>query len=237
MGFGIRTRLLRWRRAFAERAGIGWYSKTGLYGMDDKLAPFLHKKRGGFFIECGANDGFDQSNTYYLERILGWRGILVEGIPALARSCAARRPNSTVLNCALVAQRQEGRLIEMRFGNLMSVVHGGVGSPEVEADHVQRGLAENPELKSYSVMIPGRTISSILDEYQVKHVDFFSLDVEGFEAEVLRGMDFSQHRPTYLLVEIRSPNAVRELLNPYYEEITTLSTTSSHSDVLFRVRP
>jgi hypothetical protein len=39
-------------------------------------------KTGGFFIECGALDGETGSNTLYLERFLGWRGLLVEANPS-----------------------------------------------------------------------------------------------------------------------------------------------------------
>jgi hypothetical protein len=38
-------------------------------------------KTGGFFIECGALDVETRSNTLYLERFLGWSGLLVEANP------------------------------------------------------------------------------------------------------------------------------------------------------------
>jgi hypothetical protein len=43
---------------------------------------FYLRKTGGFFIECGALDGETRSNTLYLERFLGWRGLLVEANPS-----------------------------------------------------------------------------------------------------------------------------------------------------------
>jgi hypothetical protein len=42
---------------------------------------FGRKKRGGFFIEAGAHNGVEASNTLYLEKKLGWTGILVEPNP------------------------------------------------------------------------------------------------------------------------------------------------------------
>lgn len=50
-----------------------------LNGLDEKLAPYLNFK-GGIFIEAGANNGIRQSNTYYLEAVRGWKGILVEPV-------------------------------------------------------------------------------------------------------------------------------------------------------------
>ena len=79
-------------------------TKPSLDGIDDKLRKYLDFKNG-FFIEAGANDGYSRSNTYYLEKKLGWTGLLVEGIPELYVKCVKRRPNSVVIGCALVKDR------------------------------------------------------------------------------------------------------------------------------------
>jgi hypothetical protein len=42
---------------------------------------FGAKKRDGFFIEAGAHDGVEASNTLYLEKKMGWKGLLVEPNP------------------------------------------------------------------------------------------------------------------------------------------------------------
>jgi hypothetical protein len=42
---------------------------------------FGRKKRGGFFIEAGAHDGVEASNTLYFEKKMGWTGLLVEPNP------------------------------------------------------------------------------------------------------------------------------------------------------------
>ena len=53
-------------------------SRPALNDLDRKLEKYLNY-RDGYFIECGANDGYSQSNTYFLEKKLNWRGLLVEG--------------------------------------------------------------------------------------------------------------------------------------------------------------
>ena len=58
--------------------------KHALNYIDDKLEKYLDF-RNGFFVEAGAYDGVDQSNTYYLEKEKGWNGILIEPIFENAR--------------------------------------------------------------------------------------------------------------------------------------------------------
>ena len=58
--------------------------------LNSIILEHLKGKTGGFFIECGANDGEFQSNTMYLESKMGWTGLLVEASPVLSRKLLAR---------------------------------------------------------------------------------------------------------------------------------------------------
>jgi FkbM family methyltransferase len=219
------------RRSFFELAGNPKYSRPALNGLDAKLAPFLTKQKG-FFVEAGANDGFTQSNTYYLEKFLGWRGILVEGIPALFHEAQRRRRRSRVFNCALVPFEQEGSEVEMVYGNLMSLVKGAMGNDEADAQFISSAKEHDSASGSYTIKVPGRPLTSILDECDVSHVDFLSLDVEGFEGPVLRGIDFNRHRPEFICVEARKRADVEAILSPFYDVVEQLTSL----DVLYRAR-
>ena len=102
----LRRAIWRSRRAAArasrrrrEARGDFSRSRPALHGIDRTIERYLGPGRG-FFVEAGANDGFQQSNTYALERIHGWNGVLVEPVPELARE-AARERAARVFNCAL----------------------------------------------------------------------------------------------------------------------------------------
>lgn len=219
------------KRRIFELFGSNRYSRQGHEDLDRKLSPYLGK-RNGFFIEAGANDGVAFSNTYYLERILGWTGILVEGIPHLCESARRNRPRSRVFQCALVPAEQEGTEVEMIYGNLMSLVAGAMGSPEADAEHIRKAAEHDRESGSFKVAVKGRTLSSIIDESNVGRIDFLSLDVEGFEGPVLRGLDFARHRPEYICIEARKRPEIEGLLNPYYDLVEELTAM----DLLFRAK-
>ncbi len=207
-------------------------AKPALDGLDDLLAPHLNF-RHGYFIEAGANDGYTFSNTYYLENTLGWEGLLVEGIPSLADRCRTNRVRSTVVNCALVADEAATPSVIMHYADLMSVVDRGEQHRAEVEEHVRQGLQVQKIADSYRVEVAGRTLSSLLDEHaQGRSVDFLSLDVEGGEMEVLRGIDFLRHAPRFMLVETHQLDEVIKILGERYEMIAKLSV----HDYLFRCR-
>ena len=64
-------------------------------GQDLWVLQNLHMRCGrGTFVEFGARNGVEHSNTLYFERTLGWRGILVEADPTQYRNLQTNRPRS-----------------------------------------------------------------------------------------------------------------------------------------------
>ncbi len=223
------------RRHLFEALGSDRYSRPSLNDLDRKLEKYLNY-REGFFIEAGGNNGFKQSNTYYYERFHNWKGILVEGIPDLYNKCVLERPNSQVFNCALVEDGFSDSHVTMRYANLMSLVEGAQKGETDEEAHINRWLKREQEKqtnsKSYKVEVPARTLTSILDECNVDKIDFFSLDVEGYELNVLKGLDFSKYRPKLMLIEARYKAEIDSYIGEFYEEIDQLS----HHDILYKLK-
>ena len=198
--------------------------------LDRKLVPYLNFKRG-FFIEAGAHDGLNQSNTLYFEKRRGWTGLLVEPIPELAQRCRQNRPHAIVENCALVPLSLEGSQVLMRFCGLMSVVQGSMKSLEEELTHVRTGC-DLQKLEPYEITVPARALSSLLDDHGIREVDFLSLDVEGGELHALQGIDFTRHRPRFMLIEARYRQEIEDFLEPYYTRVAALT----ERDLLFQAR-
>jgi len=205
----------------------------GLNQLDRKLLPYIGK-RNGIYIEAGANNGLRQSNTAYLEFYLGWKGLLVEPIPELAEECSQRRPASIVEQAALVSKDGAPSTVSMTYCNLMSIVNGARGSPEMDADHIELGkqfLKKGDEPRT--VTVPTASLSSLVDKHHLSNIDLLSLDVEGFEEQALGGMDWDRHSPSWIVVEANDPVAIQSLLGSRYDLVATLS----HHDHLYKLKP
>jgi FkbM family methyltransferase len=229
-----RKALARARRRRAEARGSDRYSRPALHDMERKLDAAIDRD-GGFFVEAGANDGFTQSNTYWLERFRGWRGILIEPMPTYYEECRIERPYATIVHAALVPADFDRTTVRMQFGDLMSSVHGAHGDAAAEREWVAPGLVlgwRDP----YEANVPARTLSSILDEYRAPEVDLLSLDVEGFEAQALRGLDFNRHAPRWIVVEAHDIEGGRAAVEEVLGDRYTLEAQVSPLDLLYRRR-
>lgn len=211
-----------------KRARWAWhrlYPWTGLHGLDKKLVTAMGKTSSGFFVEAGANDGVRQSNTYYLSRRRGWRGLLIEPIPSLSSECKRNRPESIVRNCALVREALNGTTIELVDVDLMSMVRDASEEQEraIQVAESVQGLRRNV------VTIEGRSLSSLLEEIGSPTIDLFSLDVEGYELDVLQGLNLEKHSPRWILIETKQIESVEELISRTHK----LHSQLTHHDFLF----
>ncbi len=227
------TRLTGVKPAVRSRlaaAGLLDRRSYALHFLDKKLA--LHiKKRNGFFVEAGGNDGVSQSNTLYFERYMGWKGLLIEPVPKLAALCQLNRPRCRVVQAALVDADCDQPEVEMTYCNLMSIVNGARGSAEADDLHLRAGsryLANSDSIESLTV--PAQQLSQLLSQHGDPHIDLLSLDVEGFEAQALRGLDLDRHAPDWILVEANDRSQVEAALRGRY----TVHDYLSFHDILYR---
>lgn len=231
----ILERFVKARRAACETLGIGRYSWMALNDLDRKIARHVDYD-GGVFVEAGANDGVTQSNTYYLERIRGWTGLLVEPVPALAAACRRHR-RATVISTALVADAAPGAVVELHVAGLMSTVAGAMGDRAATQRHVATGLAVQGLASSAVIQVPAQTLSGVIDAAGLRgEIDLLSLDIEGGEAAALRGLDLARHAPKFICVEARDEAAIGAILDRRFRLEEVLTDLGSHRDLLYARR-
>ena len=159
-----------------------------------KIREYFDFKQNGVFVEVGANEpvGVD-SQSWHLEDILNWSGLVVEPNPALAKKARKIRPRSIVCQCACTSPEKEGDLtlyIPVKEGKLVTP-HAAVAK---NVDHLN--YEEFEEVK-----VNAKTLNRLFEENIIDHVDLLSIDVEGAEMDVLLGLDLEKYRPKLILLE------------------------------------
>jgi FkbM family methyltransferase len=188
-------------------------------------------------VELGANDGLRQSNTLRLERSLGWRGLLIEPVVHRYFQLVSHRSSENSFECAAcVPFDYADRWVEMEYGDLMTVAESLPG------DLPNRELHRSSAVKflpagEHPVVFGARAapLQELLDRHRAPRVvDFLSLDVEGAELQVLKGIDFRRTMFRYMLIETRSIDEIVNFLEP--RGYVLLAKVTFH-DYLFQAKP
>jgi len=187
-GMAIGVRPVRAEDLAPPTRDILW-TETKLYSYGNEeiiVRDFFQDRRDGFFVEIGCAWPIKNSNTYYLEKQLGWRGIGVDGLPDFARAWSEARPQSTFLNF----------LVTDRSDELESFYKVGVWGLSTAEKDVAKDLNVVDEIE-----VPGITLDDLLERQGVKEIDFLSIDVEGHQSSVLAGFDLARWKPKLVCIE------------------------------------
>ena len=205
----------------------GYFAQSQL---DKKLKKYINYN-DGYFIELGANDGFTASNTLYFE-LKNWRGILIEPAPNLFISCTYYRdkPGNHLFCNACVPFDYQDKYVDIEYAYLMSVSDSlQKDIPDDFINNAKINLNKHQQELKFGAV--ARTLTSILDESNApKKIDLISLDAEGAELPILKGIDFNKYKFKYLLIESRSIDELTTFLNHYNY---FLVEKFSHHDYLF----
>jgi FkbM family methyltransferase len=151
-------------------------------------------QRDGFYIDVGAgNPVYDNvSFSFYLG---GWRGIAVEPNPALAALGRAVRPRDYLYEGLAGTSAGEATLY------LQHEFHGLSTTIAEQARIAEKELGCSAE----TLTRPVTTLAALCEAHAPATFDFLKIDVEGAEADVLRGADFRRFRPKVIVVEAYKP--------------------------------
>lgn len=175
----------------AEPYNLNTGTKQASYsqdGQDRALESILGGIKNGFFVESGAHDGEENSNTLWYELNKGWTGLLIEPNRRSFSRLRGRHRRAYAYNGCISPTRRPETLHfneNDQFGHITDGgSYGGSSDPRGEAAVVQA--------------LP---LVSLLQSINQKTVDFWSLDVEGSEGLILSSTDFNAVEVGVILVE------------------------------------
>jgi len=149
---------------------------------------FWNKKTPGIYVEYGARDGKEHSNTYFYEFALGWSGLLVEFEDVEFSKLVKNRPGSIVIQGAVC---KEHKLKEFAI----SKNTGWHGDPELYPEHRKQLLVKKVTVKCY-------TLNELLTESGFRYIDYMSIDTEGSEYSIIEAFDFNLFVVDLIQIEV-----------------------------------
>ncbi len=191
-----------------ERYGPAKYSR---HEEEWVIRDYFHDRRGGYFVDVGANHYKLESNTYFLETRLDWSGLAIDPQTAFADGYRRYRPRTRFFSFFVSDTSQATARFFLTPQNPL-VASGDKGFAERSGTEIKSG----PVLDTKEVSVPTIRLTDLLDQVGVTHVDLLSVDVELAEPKVLAGFDVDRFRPALVCIEAHPK--VRQQILDYFAE-------------------
>lgn len=174
---------------------------------------YFPNKSTGLFVEVGAYDGIQFSNTYHLAK-LGWEGILFEPHPQLYQDCIRNLKN---VNCKV---HQLGISTQETTMNLFD--GGALSSTSAKTIAIYKNVPWGQRRKYNPISIQTKTLDNMLGD--IKTFDLLVVDTEGTEMDVLNSFSIKKYKPSMCIIEAHEWHGVKALrsqaedINAYFEK-------------------
>ena len=189
----IILKMFIFKLSFAQRLNFlsSLLKSRSQLGQETFALLFHNFKRQGCFVEFGAANGIELSNTYCLEKFFDWTGVLAEPARIWHRTLVDARECYVDKRCVW---RETGQKVEFRES---------IDANFSSASNTKRQL--QPWCNSQVVscyQVETISLNDLLFEYNVDpFFEYLSVDVEGSELEVLQSFDLHHFQPLFVTVE------------------------------------
>jgi FkbM family methyltransferase len=152
----------------------------------------IHPNEQKFFVEFGATNGVDLSNSFILEKNFNWNGILVEPGRTWHKELAATRNCTIDLRCVWKLDGEVIEFTETKKQKELSTISSFV---DIDKFSAQRKLNSQYFVETVS-------LNRLLESYDApKQVTYLSIDTEGSEYDIISSFNFSQFDFSFISIE------------------------------------
>jgi len=173
------------------------FIKSQLY--QDVFADFLiNNNYSKTFLEFGATDGVDLSNTHFLENYSKWKGILGEPDPQWHDQLKKNRPNTRIITKCIWTKTDETLDFLSSENGVLSTINSFRFSDK-------DSMSENSELRNKkfrNFKIKSISLNDLIkEEFNDTPPSYISIDTEGSEYEILKNFNFKKYQSIFFTVE------------------------------------
>ena len=184
-------------------------------------------KKNGFFLDLAATNGLMENNTYVLEKFFQWKGIAIEANNFFFSKLKKNR------NCKCINEVVSGNKSEVKF--LEHGPTGGIIGESYDNNYVKRGKLIKKLNHKISTK-KTKSLEKILKENNApKVIDYFSLDVEGAETDIIENFNFLNYKFLSITIERPTPKINKILFKKNYVFVKNFKVDSFIGIKVFRI--
>lgn len=158
------------------------YEKSNSQLFQDLFVDKILNKNDGVYCEVGALDGVTQSNSYYLEKELGWKGILCEPNKKYLQQLKKNRPNNIIILDPIYSENNKTVDFYEFDGGRSGIYDKNMGVANYKLNTI--------------------TLNKVFEKNLVDNkIDYLSIDTEGTEFEIIKGINFEIYKPEIITIE------------------------------------
>ncbi len=160
------------------------------------------------FLEFGATDGISLSNSYMLEKNLGWTGVLAEPSPQWHAKLKNNRPNTKILtDCIWKSSGEKLDFFVSDIGVLSTLVDFKNNDLSSMPDNTEARIKNGKVVEVETV-----SINEVMEtNFNGNSPSYVSIDTEGSEYEILNSLDFEKYRPVVFTIEHNFTNLQKKI--------------------------
>ena len=160
-------------------------------------------KRNGYFVEFGATNGVDLSNTYLLEKKFGWFGIVAEPLKSKYAELIVNRNCHIEDKCVWKTSGEFLKFLEANDQDLSTIF-------EYHDKDLHHEIRKNGKVSDVETI----SLNDMLEKYNApRMIDYLSIDTEGSEFEILSNFNFEKYEFRVITVEHNHTNQREAIYN------------------------
>lgn len=177
--------------------------------FQDLFVLFIHnEKTNGTFLEFGATDGVELSNSFMLEEKFGWTGVLAEPSPQWHSKLFKNRPNTTISTDCIYSETGKKLDFFVSKEGVLSTLEEFKNSDIASMP----GNTKARNASGYKCEVDTISLNDVISKYfDGSKIDYMSVDTEGSELLILKHFDFSKYAPKVVTVEHNFTDNEKEL--------------------------
>lgn len=171
---------------------------------------YLNFKDNGYFVDFGATNGVEISNTYMLEKDFNWQGIVAEPAKVWHKELKNNRNCYIDTNCVWNVSNQT-----IMFDEGSNSEWSCISEFVSDESRIMRGNSNEYSVNTIS-------LNDLLEKYNAPtEIDYISLDTEGSELTILEAFDFSKYTVKFITCEHNDETEIKGYRNAIYSLLSS----------------